>query len=171
MWQDSPLNYHRRSACVDPGQGSVEHVSRWRSRALEKSHKEKSTPEPPWSSRALTAQSSSKERAKWQLTIFCSKQLISDFTVAETSGGLRFGLKSHFKLRKHLAVVQAPNQHPLPQATYLCIVRHDLPFRCDFDFISKYLCLPSKDLVLAQCGKLGSGYKSRRVWIIRIKLK
>lgn len=112
-----------------------------------------------------------KRESKMTAHHLLQQKLISDFTVAETSGGLRFGLKSHFKLRKHLAVVQAPNQHPLPQATYLCIVRHDLPFRCDFDFISKYLCLPSKDLVLAQCGKLGSGYKSRRVWIIRIKLK
>lgn len=79
---------------------------------------------------------------------------------------LRFGLKSHFEFRKHLSIFQQTNKNifcPNP----LISAYSDMTF---ISLVSIY-CLSLKDLVLAQCGKFGSDYKSRGVIIIRMKHK
>ena len=146
---------------------------------------------PKWSSRALKKKKTRRSKAlknllgppkpllhrqpergiKWQTASSAANSSSQILQWLKSLMGLRFGLKSHSERRKHFAMVQAKTQHPLPQPTYLCLLRYDLPFGYDFCFISTCLCLPFKELALAQCGKLGSGCKSREALIRRVSLK
>lgn len=148
-------------------------LPKWSSTVLKKKKKPQGTKHPrtSWVLPSPRCTDSPKEGSKWQIASSAANSSSQILQWLKSLMGLRFGLKSHSERRKHFAMVQAKTQHPLPQPTYLCLLRYDLPFRCDFCFISTCLCLSFKDLVLAQCGKLGSDCKSREVLISRVNLK
>lgn len=145
-------------------------LPKWSSRALKKPTGAKH-PRTSWVLPSPCCAESPKEGSRWQVASSAANSSSQIVQWLKSLTGLRFGLKSHSERRKHFAMVQAKTQHPLPQPTYLCLLRYDLPFRCDFCFTGTCLCLSCKDLVLAQCEKLGSDCKSREVLISRVKLK
>lgn len=128
MWRrDSHLNYHQRGAHVGPGQGSIEHVHFPNGgRGSKKSHKEKSTQEPPGSSQALAAQTARQR-----------DQNDSSYLLQQTAHlrfcRLKMWLKVTFRMKE--ALCYSSSQKPTASApAHLSLFRYDLPLR--FDFIS-----------------------------------
>lgn len=129
-----------------------------------KSHKEKSTQEPPGSSQALAAQTARKR-----------DQNDSSYLLQQTAHlrfcRLKMWLKVTFRMKE--ALCYSSSQKPTASApAHLSLSIQIWPsIKIWLYFIRKCLCLSFKDLVLAQCGKLGSDHKSRGVVIIRIRHK
>lgn len=106
--------------------------------------------------------------------VFCGRTHPQKTALETLLAGLLFGLKSHFQLRKYLAVVPGKNktktakkQNTTPN--HLCpslLISADsyTAFGLSRTFLISLInvcCLLSQDLVLTQNGKLGSDCRSR----------
>lgn len=84
-------------------------------------------------------------QVEWQMT--CSTAHSSSLSLqAENSCKFKIWSKVTFHIKEALCYSSSKTkqnkthpQHPLPQPTYLCIFRYDLPFRYDLCFISNCL--------------------------------
>lgn len=80
-------------------------------------------------------------QAEWQMTCCTAHRSSQSLPLLKILVSWRFEVKSHFKLRKHLAIVQAKKTPPTSCAppTHLRIFRYDLSLRWDLCFINNCL--------------------------------